>query len=117
MVCERLNNIEEREKITKKALGFYPGYLEKNPDDSRARIFYAQLLVRNKKIEEAKKETTTALELSPNDVVMLYNAACVYSIINEKQLAIKTLENAVAGGFEHYDWIKRELKANRLLTL
>jgi serine/threonine protein kinase/Flp pilus assembly protein TadD len=108
MVCERLNNIDEREKITKKALGFYPGYLEKNPDDSRARIFYAQLLVRNNKIEEAKRETTTALELSPNDVVMLYNAACVYSIINEKQLAIKTLENAVAGGFEHYDWIKRD---------
>ena len=108
MVCERLNNIEEREKTTKKALQFYPGYLEKNPDDSRARIFYAQLLVRIGKIEEAKKETTTALELSPNDVVMLYNAACVYSITNEKQLAIKTLENAVAGGFEHYDWIKRD---------
>lgn len=108
MVCERLNNNEERDIVTSKALSFYPGYLEKNPDDSRARIFYAQLLVRNGKIEEAKHETTTALDLSPNDVVMLYNAACVYSIIDEKQLAIKTLENAVSGGFEHFDWIKRD---------
>jgi len=108
MVCERLNNEKEREEITEKALQFYPGYLEKNPDDSRARIFYAQLLVRNEKVEQAKIETTTALDLSPNDAIMLYNAACVYSIIDEKQLAIKTLENAVAGGFEHFDWIKRD---------
>jgi len=108
MVCERLNNEKERDEITEKALLFYPEYLEKNPDDSRARIFYAQLLVRNNKVEQAKIETTTALDLSPNDAIMLYNAACVYSIIDEKQLAIKTLENAVAGGFEHFDWIKRD---------
>jgi tetratricopeptide (TPR) repeat protein len=64
--------------------------------------------VLNEKIDQAKKETSTALELSPNDSILLYNAACVYSVIDEKELAIKTLQNAVAGGFEHYDWIKRD---------
>jgi adenylate cyclase len=82
--------------------------LEQNPDDGRARIFYAQLLNLAGKNEDAKRETKMALELSPNDNVMLYNAACVYARMNERALAIDTLRNIIAMGFEHYDWIKRD---------
>ena len=49
-----------------------------------------------------------ALELSPNDNVMLYNAVCLYSRINENKLAVDTLRDIIASGFEHYDWIKRD---------
>jgi serine/threonine protein kinase/Flp pilus assembly protein TadD len=108
LVTERIGDKKECESINDKAMQFYPKYLEQNPDDSRARMFYAQALMYNKKKEQAKKETSTALELSPNDSILLYNAACVYSLIDEKELAVKTLQNAVAGGFEHYDWIKRD---------
>jgi len=114
LVTERIGDKKECESINDKALQFYPKYLEQNPDDSRARVFYAQVLMSNNKIDQAKKETTTALELSPNDSILLYNAACVYSLINEKKLAIQTLQNAVAGGFEHYDWIKRDPDLNNL---
>ncbi len=114
LVTERIGDQKECESINDKALQFYPKYLEQNPDDSRARVFYAQVLMSNNKIDQAKKETTTALELSPNDSILLYNAACVYSLINEKKLAIQTLQNAVAGGFEHYDWIKRDPDLNNL---
>ncbi|MGA8265734.1 MAG: protein kinase [Ignavibacteriaceae bacterium] len=108
LVTERLGDKKQCDEINNKSIQFYPKYLEQNPDDSRARMFYAQVLVLNEKIDQAKKETSTALELSPNDSILLYNAACVYSVIDEKELAIKTLQNAVAGGFEHYDWIKRD---------
>ena len=108
LVTERLGDKKEVDEINKKAVQFYPRYLEQNPDDSRARMFYAQVLMSNEKSDQAEKETTTALELSPNDSILLYNAACVYSCINKNQLAITTLKNAVAGGFEHYDWIKRD---------
>lgn len=40
---------------------------------------------------------------------MLYNAVCVYSRINDKKLAVKTLKIITESGFEHYDWIKRDL--------
>jgi len=108
MIYERLGDKENNDELVRTSLEFYTQYLEKNPDDGRARIFHAQMLILADKIEEAKKETTIALELSPNDNVMLYNAVCVYSRINEKKLAVQTLRNITESGFEHYDWIKRD---------
>ncbi len=108
MVYERLGDKEKNDELVKTSLEFYKHFLEQNPDDGRARIFFAQMLIIANKIDEAKKETTIALELSPNDNVMLYNAVCVYSRINEKKLAVQTLRNITESGFEHYDWIKKD---------
>ncbi len=108
MVYEKLGDKENLKNIVKSSLEFFPKFLEQNPDDGRARILYASMLLTEDKIEEAKKETSMALELSPNDNVMLYNAVCLYSRINEKKLAVETLKNIIATGFEHYDWIKRD---------
>ncbi len=108
MIYEKLGDKNKHDQLVETTLKFYTRYLEQNPDDGRARIFHGQLLVIAGNIEEAKKETSMALELSPHDNVMLYNAACVYSRINEKQLAVDTLRTIVASGFEHYDWIKRD---------
>jgi len=108
MVYEKLGDMQKHDEVVKSTTDFYHRYLEQNPDDGRARIFYAQLLIFLDKPEEAKKETAMSLELSPNDNVMQYNAACVYSRINENKLAVDTLRNIIASGFEHYDWIKRD---------
>jgi serine/threonine protein kinase/tetratricopeptide (TPR) repeat protein len=108
MVYEKLGDKEKHNESVKKTSLYFDRYLEQNPDDGRARIFYAQLLTLLEKNEDAKRETKMALELSPNDNVMLYNAACIYSRMNEKTLAIETLRNITAMGFEHYDWIKRD---------
>jgi len=59
-------------------------------------------------VEKAKAEVTTALTLSPNDNVMLYNAACVYARINEKKLAIETLRTIILAGYEDFDWMKKD---------
>lgn len=108
MIYERVGDKEENDKLVKASLDFYDRYLEQNPDDGRARIFHAQMLIFADRLDEAKKETSIALELSPNDNVMLYNAVCVYSRINEKKLAVQTLKLITESGFEHYDWIKRD---------
>jgi len=108
MVYERLGDKEKNDELVRTSLEFYKRFIEQNPDDGRARIFFAQMLILSEKIDEAKKETTIALELSPNDNVMLYNAVCVYSRINEKKLAVQTLRNITESGFEHYDWIKKD---------
>ena len=60
------------------------------------------------KFEEGKKEAQKALELNPTDPIMLYNAACYYAEIGEKKLAVESLKNSVAAGYEDYEWIKRD---------
>ena len=65
-------------------------------------MFYAIDLAQVGRKEEAKAEATRSLELSPGDTVSLYNAACFYAQMAEKELALKTLQDGCAcrmGGF------------------
>jgi Flp pilus assembly protein TadD len=86
----------------------FPRYLSLHPDDARAYIFYAVTLVRAGRTDEAKSKAARAIELSPNDPLMFYNAACFYANVGDKTHAIESLRNAVASGYGFYEWIKRD---------
>lgn len=86
----------------------YPRYLAKHPDDARAYMFNAIALIDAGRIEEGKRQGSKAIELSPDDPLMLYNASCFYSSLGEKALAIQALKNAIAAGYGFYEWIKRD---------
>ncbi len=108
MVYERLGEKEKAEEVTRTAIKFFPDFLLRYPEDARARMFFAMNLSSVGKIEEAKSEAAKAIELSPGDTVMLYNAACFYASLGEKKLAVDTLKNAITSGWQDYGWIKRD---------
>jgi hypothetical protein len=43
--------------------------------------------------------------MEPDDSAVLYNVACVYSLLGLADSAIDCLEQAVASGFGHWDWL------------
>lgn len=108
MVYERLGDREKAKELISSEIKFFPDYLLRYPEDARARMFYAMNLSAIGKIDEAKSEAAKALELSPGDTVMLYNAACFYAQLGEKKLSVETLTNAVTSGWQDYGWIKRD---------
>lgn len=108
MCYERLGDTERLDETLKQSLEAFARYLSQHPDDARARIFHAQLLAQLGKVEEAKAQGKMALELSPNDTLMLYNGACLYARLGESKLAIKSLRTALAAGWENYEWMKRD---------
>ena len=108
MVYESLKEMEKFKETVQEAVKFFSKYLEDNLDDSRARILYANSLLINGDVKKAREEITTALTLNPDDNVMLYNAACAYARINEKELAINTLKKIVLAGYEDFDWMKKD---------
>ena len=108
MCYERLGEKEMLDDILKQSQAVYPRYLSQHPDDARARIFYATLLAELKRVDEAKAQGRMALELSPNDTLMLYNGACLYARLGESKLAIESLRKALAEGWENYEWMKRD---------
>ncbi|MBI3286572.1 MAG: tetratricopeptide repeat protein [Chloroflexi bacterium] len=108
IVYERLGEEDNYAQNLQSALRFYPRYLSQHPDDARAHMFFAVFLARAEKSDEAKAAAAKALELSPDDPNMLYNAACFYAQLGEKRLALEALRNAVTTGFEYYEWIKRD---------
>ncbi|MCB9058614.1 MAG: protein kinase [Calditrichae bacterium] len=108
IVYERLNEKEKHDDILQKLLDVYPKYLAQHPEDARSHIYYAIDLATVGRNEEAKNEAEKALQLSPDDPLMYYNAACSYARMNETKLAINALKNSVAKGLEDYEWIKRD---------
>ena len=105
---ERLGEMDKRKEIIEQSAQMFPRYLSKHPEDARAHIYFAISLVMAEKIDEAKREAAKALELNPSDTLMLYNAACFYSRLNEKKLATKALKDALTAGYENYESLKRD---------
>ena len=94
--CERLGRRDEARAARDRVLELLPNYLLQNPDDSRARMFYAVALAEMDKKEDALREGDQALEISPDDPLMLYNCACLYARLGESQRAIEALRQAIA---------------------
>jgi len=92
----------------RKVLDLMPNYLLQNPDDSRARMFYAVTLCDVGQRDAAIREGAAAIEASPGDSVMLYNAACLYSRLGETRRAIDTLRQAIDAGVRNYSWMKND---------
>jgi adenylate cyclase len=48
------------------------------------------------------------LAIDPEESSILYNAACTYSLMGERDQAIDLLERAVHHGFGHKEWIEND---------
>jgi len=108
VVYSRLGDKENLDNTLRTAITVYERYVSQHPEDARAHMYFATDLAASGKADEAKVEAAKALELSPDDPLMLYNATCFYSQMGEKNLAVETLRNALAAGFVDYEWLKRD---------
>ena len=108
MVYERIKDEGNAKRSLNEVQKKIDVYLSKNPDDARAHMYHAIHLAAVYRKEEAIIEGKKALELNPGDSLMMYNAACLYARLGDKELAVKTLKDAIASGQEDFEWIKRD---------
>jgi len=114
MTYERLGEMDKYKETIQAALQVYPHYLLLHPDDARAHMYCAITLFQAGKTEDAKTTAAKAIELNPDDPLMLYNAACFYARLGEKRLAVESLRNSVVAGHEDYEWFKRDPDLNSI---
>jgi serine/threonine protein kinase/Flp pilus assembly protein TadD len=108
MAYERVGDQENVQKMIELVMELLPSYLARHPDDARSHNYYAVELIQVGRIEEAKLEAAKAVDLSPDDPLMMYNTACFYSRLGDKHSAIEMLKKSIATGLEDYDWIKTD---------
>jgi len=108
MVYETLHDEKNLQDTLKRAELFYPNYLLRHPDDSRAHQFYAFTLKRLGRLEEAKKEMNKGIDQNPNDPIIMYNTACFYALLDDKKAAIAHLKKAMVNGFENFEYLKHD---------
>lgn len=117
MAYGQLGDKEKYNEVLKVSIDVYERYLSKHPDDARGHMFYAIDLAQIENKEKAKAEAAKALELSPGDPLMLYNAACFYSQMNEIELAIDSLKKAIDSGFGERELLKRDNDLDNLRNI
>ena len=101
-------------EVLKDSLPAFERYLSQHPDDPRAYMFYCDDLIAAGKIEEAKRQMAKAIEINPTDPIMQFNAACIYSMLKEVDLATESLKKAIDSGFEDYEWIKHDIALDNI---
>jgi len=108
LCCLRLNDTEKYYKTLDTIIKTVPKYLAQHPEDTYRRMSYAVTLAKLKRFDEAKLEGEKALDLSPNDAIMMYYGANLYAYLDEKDKAVRLLKDAIENGYENFDWIKRD---------
>lgn len=103
-----LGRTAEAKAATEKALEIMPNYLLQNPDDARAKMLYAVTLAEVGRKDEAIAEGAAALDLAPGDSLMLYNGACLYAQLGERNRAIATLREAIDAGVTNFQWMMND---------
>jgi serine/threonine protein kinase/tetratricopeptide (TPR) repeat protein len=83
-------------------------HLALHPDDARALYLGATLCCRVGDAARGLEWAGRALAMDAEEPVTLYNVACVYALLDNKEQAIDCLEGALKHGFAHKAWIEHD---------
>jgi adenylate cyclase len=83
-------------------------HLELYPEDVRALNLGAGALSQIGARQRGLEWATRALVIDPEESTILYNVACTYSVLGEKEKSLECLEKAVRNGFGHKEWIEND---------
>jgi len=108
-------NPEEAAIATRQAVAAVEARLELNPDDLRALVLGAGIMVQVGRHEEGIAMAERALELAPQDISVLYNAACCYARAGETEKALEMLERRLQrAGTIYREWVENDTDFDEL---
>jgi serine/threonine protein kinase/Tfp pilus assembly protein PilF len=83
-------------------------HLKQVPEDARARILLGGNYAELGRTDDALRELNLAVTLRANEASILYNAACVYCLLNKKTEAMDSLRRAWEAGSKDAVWTRRD---------
>jgi tetratricopeptide (TPR) repeat protein len=107
-VLTKLGRAEEVRELRIKMMGVLEKQLELVPEDVRARILLAGICAEINRPEDAMRQLQTAVTLRPGDANVLYNAACTYGLLGNKDEALATIKRAIEAGYGNREWAARD---------
>ena len=83
-------------------------HLKLNPDDARALYMGANGLVAVGENERGLEWARRAVAMAPEDPMLLYNVACIYSLARSAGEALDCVERAVDAGFAQREYLEHD---------
>jgi non-specific serine/threonine protein kinase len=99
---DALNNYVHRE------IAIFEEHIKKMPEDTRARVLLAGDYAMQGRFEEAKREADLAMVLRPDDAMILYNAACVFCMMDNAEDALTAIKKAWEAGYRDAVWTRQD---------
>jgi serine/threonine protein kinase/Tfp pilus assembly protein PilF len=97
-----------RRNMTLRMIAALENHLKQVPEDARARVLLGAYYAELGREEDALRELNLAVTLRANEASILYNAACVYSLLKRKAEALDTLRKAWEAGSKDSVWARRD---------
>jgi len=105
---EVLGRPEDGTASRRRGVAIAEEHLSLNPDDVRALYMGANGLVALGEYEKGLDWARRALTLEPDDPMVLYNVACIYSLAGRAAEALDCIERAVDAGLTQRGWLEHD---------
>jgi tetratricopeptide (TPR) repeat protein len=90
------------------AAGAYDEYVRTHPNDATAWLRLGLSQAHTNRAAAAEQSLERAIALGSGQPVDLYNVACAYALLGQKDRALDALERAVAAGFRNRRLVERD---------
>jgi tetratricopeptide (TPR) repeat protein len=107
LAYKQLGKDAEAEAARSRSLKLMEERLELNPDDPRAWVLSATNYAAVHDREKAEEALRRALAID-HDALTIYNAACAYALLGDKDKALENLEKAISQGWHHKEWLTHD---------
>ncbi|MEO8193289.1 MAG: protein kinase [Gemmatimonadales bacterium] len=114
---DALGRYEEAGGTYRKAVKLIEEHLELNPDDPRACILGAVAHAALHDAASAEAFAARALQVDPDDPMLLYNVACTYARLEKVDEALDSLGRAVDKGWGDKEWLEHDSDMDGLREL
>jgi tetratricopeptide (TPR) repeat protein len=98
----------EADAVRRRGFEIVEEHLKLNPDDLRALYMAANGLAALGEKDRSLDWANRALALDPEEPMLLYNVACIKSLLGLVDEAIDCLEKSVGNGLTQKEWLQRD---------
>jgi adenylate cyclase len=106
---KQLNLPSEAETAMHRAIELIEKHLLLKPEDTRALSLGGTMLIRFGEIEKAISWAKRAHALEPDEPIVQYNLACIYSLAGKIEQALDCFEIAIQFGFASLEWVENDI--------
>jgi adenylate cyclase len=107
-ILRGLGHEEQAQSEARMALAIVEKHLEWNPDDARAMHLGAGSLILLGDVAGADLWLQRAIEIDPDNSVLLYNVACNYATLGRTEQSLDLLEQAIEKGTVSASWMRND---------
>jgi serine/threonine protein kinase/tetratricopeptide (TPR) repeat protein len=94
--------------LRQRVVEVFEAHLRKVPEDARARVLLGSSYAALGRPDDALREGNMAMALRPDDGLIMYNVACLFSGLKKKPEAMRALKKAWEGGFTDPQWARQD---------